>query len=556
MAATTAAQPLPPPQPPLADPSQRTSLYVGDLHPEVTENDLLPVFSRVGPVSSVHLCRDKLSHKSLCYAYVNFKSHSDAHTALTCLNYTELRGISMRIMWRQRDPITRKTAIGNLFVKNLNPSITSARLQEIFIKYGEILSCKVAEENGKSKGFGFVQFDSDISAMAALNAVNGTVLEGKKLYVSKFIKKSERKDTKLGFTNLYVKNLDHDLTEDQLKEKFSEYGKVCSAVIMKNEKGKSKGFGFVNFDTCEEAMNAMVALNGALIGSKNLFVGRAQKKADRVKLLRQIHGHSQYQELKTSKLYVDNLEVSVDDRLLEETFSSHGKVASANVIRGNDGVSRGCGFVRFTSSDDAVKAMHSLNGTTIHGKRMYVALVLNDAERMQTCHSKYPPQSFYTQNLDVITPEFQPLHYDFPHYYPWDNTAYQNVPIPQLNSWDPILGDLSFTAYPNFGRPFSSFYEAQNRQGNLSTHPRIFSSSGVFNQNLVGSMMDKNLSRILQNKIMNGATTKDQKPSRKLQNKSINGVAEEFSQGSATTKPVSTTSSPGVPNPDMIHVPV
>ncbi|KAL2493205.1 Polyadenylate-binding protein 6 [Abeliophyllum distichum] len=530
MAATTAAQPLPPPQSPLADPSQRTSLYVGDLHPEVTENDILPVFSRVGPVSSVHLCRDKLSHKSLCYAYVNFKCHSDANTALTCLNYTELRGISMRIMWRQRDPITRKTAIGNLFIKNLNPSITSACLQEIFIKYGEILSCKVAEENGKSKGFGFVQFDSDLSAMAALNAVNGTVLEGKKLYVSKFIKKSERKDTKLGFTNF--------------------------AVIMKNEKGKSKGFGFVNFDTCEEAMNAMVALNGALIGSKNIFVGRAQKKADRVKLLRQIHGHSQYQELKTSKLYVDNLDVSVDDRLLEETFSSHGKVSSANVIRGNDGVSRGYGFVSFTSSDDAVNAMHSINGTSIHGKRMYVALVLYDAERMQSFHSKYPPPSFYTQNWDVITPEFQPLHYDFPHYYPWDNTAYQNVPIPQLNSWDPILGDLSFTAYPNFGRPFSSFYEDQNRQGNLSTYPRIFSSSGVFTQNLVGSMKDKNLSRILQNKIMNGVTTKDQKPSRKLQNKSINGVAEEFSQGSATTKPVSTTSSPGVPNPNMIHVPV
>ncbi|CAA3028876.1 polyadenylate-binding 6-like [Olea europaea subsp. europaea] len=198
MAATMAAQPLPPPAappvanraslalalplaPPLPDPSQRTSLYVGDLHPEVTEEDLLTLFSRVGPVSSVHLCRDRLSHNSLCYAYVNFKSHSAADTALTNLRYTELRGKSMRIMWRQRDPIQRKTGTGNLFVKNLDSSITSARLQEIFIKYGEILSCKVAEENGKSKGFGFVQFDSEISAMAALNAVNGTVLEGKKL---------------------------------------------------------------------------------------------------------------------------------------------------------------------------------------------------------------------------------------------------------------------------------------------------------------------------------------------------------------------------------------
>lgn len=87
----------------------------------------------------------------------------------------------MRIMWCEREPISRKTGIGNLFVKNLDPSITSARLQEIFSKYGTVISCKVAEENGKSKGYGFVQFDSEDSAMEALDAVHGTMQEGKKL---------------------------------------------------------------------------------------------------------------------------------------------------------------------------------------------------------------------------------------------------------------------------------------------------------------------------------------------------------------------------------------
>lgn len=84
-------------------------------------------------------------------------------------------------MWYEKDPITRKNRSGNLFVKNLDQSITSARLQEIFSNYGTILSCKVVEENGISKGFGFVQFDSEDSAMAALNALHDTELEGKKL---------------------------------------------------------------------------------------------------------------------------------------------------------------------------------------------------------------------------------------------------------------------------------------------------------------------------------------------------------------------------------------
>lgn len=87
----------------------------------------------------------------------------------------------MRIMWRQSNPLTRKTSVGNVFVKNLDPCITSARLQGIFCKFGTILSCKVAEEHGKSKGFGFVQFDSEDSSKTAVNALHGTMLEGKNL---------------------------------------------------------------------------------------------------------------------------------------------------------------------------------------------------------------------------------------------------------------------------------------------------------------------------------------------------------------------------------------
>lgn len=107
---------------------------------------------------------------------------STASKALACLNYSKLKGKPMRIMWCQRDPSRRKAGNANLFVKNLNPSISSARLQSIFCQYGNILSCKVAEDNGLSKGFGFVQFESEESAMNALRALHDTMLEGKKMY--------------------------------------------------------------------------------------------------------------------------------------------------------------------------------------------------------------------------------------------------------------------------------------------------------------------------------------------------------------------------------------
>lgn len=83
----------------------------------------------------------------------------------------------------QRNPITRKSGVGNLFVKNLHYSIGSARLQSIFCRFGTVLSCKVAEEGGRNKGFGFVQFEAEESAKAALDALNETTIEGKNMYV-------------------------------------------------------------------------------------------------------------------------------------------------------------------------------------------------------------------------------------------------------------------------------------------------------------------------------------------------------------------------------------
>lgn len=95
-------------------------------------------------------------------------------------------------------------------------------------------------------------------------------------YVSKFIKKSERENAReeSNFTNLYVKNLSKDVTEDVLRGRFSEYGNISSVVIMKDSAGISKGFGFVGYNSHEDAKKAMETLNGAIIGkhTSNLYI--------------------------------------------------------------------------------------------------------------------------------------------------------------------------------------------------------------------------------------------------------------------------------------------
>ncbi|GAB2293450.1 hypothetical protein Dimus_027649 [Dionaea muscipula] len=375
----------------------KTSLYVGDLDPRVTTADLFRVFSAAGKVTAARLCIDAVTGVSLRYGYVNFETAPDAAKALSSLNHTALKGKAMRIMWCQRNPVTRKTGVANLFVKNLDPSIDSAHLEAIFNKFGTVLSCKVAEENGKSKGFGFVQFEKEDSAMAALNAMHDTVLVGKKLYVAQFLRKSHRMAAKeLKFTNLYVKNIDEALTEGSLLKKFSEFGTVHNAAIMRDREGKSKGFGFVSFHSPEEAKKAAEALNGALLGSKNLFVGRAQKKVERKELT---------EKARAANVYVKNLNPAVDDVMLARHFSCCGQVVSKKVIRNESGASKGFGFVSFSSPAEARKAVQALCGSTLLGRKIYVDIAQSKEDRQRALQELFRPAAA-RQQVTPSTPWF------------------------------------------------------------------------------------------------------------------------------------------------------
>lgn len=75
-------------------------------------------------------------------------------------------------------------------------------------------------------------------------------------YVGKFIARKERMK-ELGhhtrFTNVFVKNFGEDFTEEQLRDTFSAFGMIVSAVVMKDDKGKGRGFGFVSYEDYEAA---------------------------------------------------------------------------------------------------------------------------------------------------------------------------------------------------------------------------------------------------------------------------------------------------------------
>uniref|UniRef100_A0A8C7MBK4 Polyadenylate-binding protein n=1 Tax=Oncorhynchus kisutch TaxID=8019 RepID=A0A8C7MBK4_ONCKI len=392
------------------------SLYVGDLHPDITEAMLYEKFSPAGPVLSIRVCRDMITRRSLGYAYVNFSQPTDAERALDTMNFDVVKGKPIRIMWSQRDPSLRKSGVGNVFIKNLDKTIDNKALYDTFSAFGNILSCKVVCDENGSKGYAFVHFETQDAADRAIEKMNGMLLNDRKVFVGRFKSRKER-EAELGakakeFTNVYIKNFGDDMNDDKLKEMFDQYGRILSVKVMTDPSGKSRGFGFVSYEKHEDANKACEEMNGQEFNGKTVFVGRAQKKIERqgelkrkFEMLKQ-ERISRYQGV---NLYIKNLDDTIDDEKLRKEFTPFGSITSAKVML-EEGRSKGFGFVCFSSPEEATKAVTEMNGRIVGSKPLYVALAQRKEERKAHLTNQYMQRitGMRAMPANAIINQFQP----------------------------------------------------------------------------------------------------------------------------------------------------
>ncbi|CAF0994711.1 unnamed protein product [Brachionus calyciflorus] len=387
---------------------QNTSLYVGDLDPYVTEAQLTEKFSTVGNVALVRICRDKITRQSLGYAYVNFTQPSEAERALDTLNFDILAGKPMRIMWSQRDPAIRRSGVGNVFIKNLDKSIDNKSLYDTFSTFGNIISCKIMSDENGSKGYGFVHFETQEAAERAIKSVNNMLLNGKIVYVGHFLSKSTRhsgSDGQQKFTNLYVKNFDETFNEEKLKDVFASYGELTSVKIARDHSGKSLGYGFVNYKNFEDAAKALKELtesdennntnnNNATQSEqqqehKKLYVSIFQKKSDRLNKLKKQYEDKNLKKYYGINLFVKNLDDKIDDDKLRREFTAFGQITSAKVMCDTSGRSKGFGFVCYSNSEEATRAVAEMNGRIVGTKPLYVAMAQRKEDRRKILAAQF-----------------------------------------------------------------------------------------------------------------------------------------------------------------------
>lgn len=83
-------------------------------------------------------------------------------------------------------------------------------------------------------------------------------------------------------TKLFVGNLSYSTSDESLREAFSRFGDVLSAtVITDRETGRSRGFGFVEYDSDSDAQSAIESMNGSDLDGRTLNVNVARERAPR-----------------------------------------------------------------------------------------------------------------------------------------------------------------------------------------------------------------------------------------------------------------------------------
>ena len=188
----------------------------------------------------------------------------------------------------------------NVFVKNIDPTLTIGMFESVFSMYGSILSCKIATDPlGNPLGYGYVQFENKEAADLAIAQANNTKLKNNVIQVQPFISKINRLDAK---NNLYIKNLPNNIKDDDLNKKlievFGVFGPITSSTV-KFDSNIGRPYGFICFENHMNAELAFRNMQGAdpfNIGT-GLYIGWAEKKPERVKRLTELYSKNMMDSL-------------------------------------------------------------------------------------------------------------------------------------------------------------------------------------------------------------------------------------------------------------------
>lgn len=264
----------PPPNYEGPQPGPGHEVFCGKIPKDIFEDDLIPLFEQCGEIWDLRLMMDPMTGLNRGFCFVTFCERSGASEAVKKLENHEIQ---------KGKHLKCNISVANLrlFVGNIPKSKTREEIVEEFEKYTDgltdvIIYSSPDDPKKKNRGFAFLEYDTHKSASLAKRKLSTGRIKvwGCDIIVDWADPIEEPDEETMNKVKvLYVRNLKADISEDMLKEKFEEYGKV-------ERVKKIKDYGFVHFEERDHAVAAMEALNNVKMGESELEISLAKPPSE------------------------------------------------------------------------------------------------------------------------------------------------------------------------------------------------------------------------------------------------------------------------------------
>ena len=343
----------------------KTMLFITDFPLKTTNLDIQDFLSKykdkIISINQDQNPNNKEKRKPLSIK-VLFKDYESANKCRIEMNLQKIHQNSIRIMWDEKDSSKIYNTKNNLFFTNIPKSITTRQVYEYFLKFGDICSCKMAEdENGNHYGYGYISFYKSEDAQKALEETKGKrIFDNNIIEISHFQKKNERVINSNNNQKLYISNLPEKFNTSNLTELCNNYGKVESCNIFVDNLGNN--FGIVQFSSEEESKDVLNKLNNKELNDNILSVKLYQDKYE----------NKQYLGNKLNEncnLLIKNIPLNAKEEDLIKIFGKFGNILRVKIEKykkeNNEGkielINKGFGYISFDNIKSAKNAIETFN---------------------------------------------------------------------------------------------------------------------------------------------------------------------------------------------------
>ena len=374
-----------------------TKLYVGNLDWSVAWQGLKDHFRSAGQVTRADVVTTD-GGRSKGFGIVEYATPKQAQAAIQKFHQTDFQGRTIYVRYDNNDDdndekprssgrrapgVGGSNSAASLYVGNLSYETSWQDLKDHFRNNceGSIVRADVIRENnGRSKGFGIVEYATPREAKEAIRRLDGTEWNGRTMFVRYDQQQSsqsqhpssqprppqqqQKQDT--AGCSVFCSNLSYQTSWQDLKDHMRKAGNVDQADIWMDHNRRSKGLAVVTYQHKREAERAVRELNESVLDGRSILV-----KADN-------RGSSNSSGGGTTSVFVGNLDYDASWRDLKDYVASKlgddGGLERVEVMEGPNGRKKGYGTVQFASSRDAERAIRILDGTEFKGRTLEVRL--------------------------------------------------------------------------------------------------------------------------------------------------------------------------------------